>query len=148
MVQSSNRKPQSSVGTNKKETFGTTTQRCMFPLNVFLKRHPLSPFSKRGLLSAAILVVSVAIATLAMHYFEGWSITDSFFFITMLTTTQGPTATPSTFWGKVFASLYAYYSVGLLVTTIGLMFGPMLGYAVKRGVDYVEKEEKKLRKEL
>jgi hypothetical protein len=120
----------------------------MFQLGVLSKKHPLSPFSRRGLTSAAILVVSVVVATLVMHLLEGWSIVDSFFFITMLTTTQGPTATPSTFWGKIFASLYAYYSVGLLVTTIGLMFGPMLGYAVRKGVYYVEKEEKKLRKDL
>ncbi len=117
-------------------------------LGVLHPSHPLTPFSKKGLTSVSVLLLSVLIATLVIHYLEGWSIVDSFYYISMITTTQGPTSTPSTFAGKVFASVYAYYSVGLLVTTVVFSFGPLLGYTFRRGTKFFEFEESRFAAEL
>ena len=80
-----------------------------------------------------------------MHILEGGSYVDSFYFISMLATTQGPADIPKTTPGHVFASLFAFISVGAVLSAIVFMFGPLMGTAFKKGIDYVEKEEAKLK---
>jgi hypothetical protein len=107
--------------------------------------HPLSPFSKRGLLSLGVLALSVSVATFVVHLLEHWSLLDSFFYISMITTAMGPPYPPSTALGKVFVSFYSYYAIGLLVTTISFLFGPAMGYTLRKGTKFFEEEEARIR---
>jgi hypothetical protein len=116
----------------------------MFRLLRSVRRHPLSPFSKRGLQALALFFGSIVTATFIMHLLEGWSLVDSFYYITMLTTGEGPSNSPATLVGKLFASFYSIYSVAMLLTTATLMFGPMMGYTFRRGVEFFEKEKVRL----
>jgi hypothetical protein len=111
-------------------------------------RHPLSPFKLKTLYSIVVVVAVLAVGTEAIHIIEGWGYIDSFYFISLIATAQGPTASPKTDAGKIFASLFAFVSVGVVVSALVFVFGPMLGSLVKIGFDYVEGEERKLGREL
>lgn len=99
-----------------------------------------------------ILVGSVlTIGTLGMHYIENYSYIDSFYFVSMLATGEGPSATPATFVGKIFASLIAFVSVGTVLFSLAFLFGPFLtrlfkaeAKKLKAEEDIIEKEARKL----
>ncbi len=109
-------------------------------------KHPLSPFKRKTLYSIAILTVVLAIGTEVMHVLEGWSYVDSFYFISLLATTQGPTTIPRTALGKIFAAVIAFVSVGAVISAVVFVFGPLMGTVLKMGMDYIEKEEAKILK--
>jgi hypothetical protein len=107
-------------------------------------KHPLSPFKMRTLYSISIVILVLAIGTEVMHVLEGWSYVDSFYFVSLIATTQGPTNMPKTDLGKIFASIIAFVSVGAVLSAIVFVFGPLFGTVLKVGIDYIEKEEAKL----
>jgi hypothetical protein len=113
-----------------------------------LLRHPLSPFKLKTLYSIAVVVAVLAVGTEAMHIIEGWGYVDSFYFISLIATAQGPTASPRTDAGKIFAALFAFISVGAVVSALVFVFGPMLGSLAKTGFDYVEREERRIELQL
>lgn len=80
------------------------------------------------------------IGTVGMKLLAGWSWVDSFYFMSMVATAQGPSIAPPTFWSKIFASIMAFVSIGTLITAIGTIFGPFLGYVFHKGVMFAEKE--------
>lgn len=108
-------------------------------------KHPLSPFKRRALYSIGVVVIVVAVGTEVMHVLEGWSYVDSFYFISLLATTQGPTIIPRTDIGKFFAALIAFVSVGVVLSSIVFVAGPVIGSVLKVGMDFAEKEEKRLK---
>lgn len=111
-------------------------------------RHPLSPLKRRTFYSILLVFLVVSIGTEVMHVLEGWSYVDSFYFISFVATTQGPNLTPKTDVGKIFASVIAFVSVGVVVSALVFVLGPLLGTVVKVGIDYVEREERKLKREF
>jgi hypothetical protein len=108
-------------------------------------RHPLSPFKRKTLYSIAVVALVLAVGTEGMHVLEGWSYVDSFYFISLIATTQGPGSIPRTDAGKIFASLMAFVSVGAVLSALAFVFGPLFGTLLKVGIDYVEREEEKIR---
>lgn len=111
-------------------------------------RHPLSPLKRRTLYSIILVIAVLAVGTEIMHVLEGWSYVDSFYFVSLIATTQGPTFAPKTDVGKIFASVMAFVSVGAVISALVFIFGPLLGTVVKVGFDYVEREEQKLKGEF
>ncbi len=103
-------------------------------------RHPLSPFKLRTLHSVVILTLVIVIGTLGMHYLEDWSYVESFYFVSLIASTQGPTATPHTDAGKIFASILAFVSVGAALSAVAFIFGPLFGTLVKVGIDHAENQ--------
>ena len=75
-----------------------------------------------------------------MHLIEGLSYLDSFYFMSMIATAQGPMMTPATPTGKIFASIIAFISVGTVVAALGFIFGPFFGKLWHIGVEHLEKE--------
>jgi hypothetical protein len=105
---------------------------------------PLSPPLKRGI-SSFILVGSVmVIGTVGIHHLEGLSYIDSFYFMSMIATAQGPAVAPVTTGGKVFTSIIAFLSVGAVVAALGFIFGPFFGKLWKVGVEKMEDEMRRL----
>ena len=76
---------------------------------------------------------------------ENWDYVDSFYFISLIATTQGPTRSPVTDAGKIFAASMAFVSVGAVLSAVAFIFGPLFGTALKAGFDYLEKEERKVK---
>ena len=95
---------------------------------------------KRGLFSFLIVTVVMTIGTLGMHALEGLSYLDAFYFMSMIATAQGPTITPLTAGGKIFAALISFISVGAVVAALGFLFGPFLGQLWKIRVEIIEEE--------
>ena len=75
-----------------------------------------------------------------IHLIERLSWVDAFYFMSMIATAQGPTITPQTALGKIFASVMAFISAGCVVASLGFLFGPFLGKLFKIGVDKFEEE--------
>ncbi len=101
--------------------------------------HPLSPFSDRAIFSFLLFIASIIVATLVIHFSENWSIVNSFYYIAMVTTTNGAPFPPSDAAVKIFTSLWAYFSMILLATTLTVSFGPLIGYLVKEGASVMKK---------
>ncbi|MFI5412492.1 MAG: hypothetical protein ACHQX1_01225 [Candidatus Micrarchaeales archaeon] len=104
--------------------------------------------SKRAIYSFSLVVIVMFIGTVGMHLIEGYSYIDSFYFMSMLATAEGPTTTPATVLGKIFASLMAFLSVGTVIFAIGFILGPFFGRVLKVGEEKIKEEEKTLSKEI
>ncbi|HZW55648.1 MAG TPA: hypothetical protein VFF30_05105 [Nitrososphaerales archaeon] len=105
-----------------------------------LFEHPLSPISKRAAYATLAILLVMTIGTVGMRALTGWGWIDSFYFMAMLATAQGPSTAPPSFWAKIFAAFMAFVSVGTLITAVGVIFGPFLGYVFHKGVMFAEKE--------
>ena len=105
--------------------------------------HPLSPVGRRGLYAISAVIVVVGVGTVGTQLLTGWTWIDSFYFFSMVATAEGPPNSPPTFWSKVFIAIMAYVSIGTLITSIGILFGPFLGYAWHKGIHYAEMELEK-----
>ncbi len=86
------------------------------------------------------------IGTVGMHLIERLSYVDSFYFMSMIATAQGPAFAPATTAGKIFISVIAFVSVGCVVASLGFFFGPFLGKLWKIGVEKFEEEMDHLKK--
>ena len=104
-----------------------------------MHHHYRSPY-KRGILSFLLITVIMAVGTVGMHFIERMSYLDSFYFMSMIATAQGPMMIPSTPAGKIFASLMAFISVGTVVAALGFLFGPFWGKLWHIGVEHLKKE--------
>lgn len=110
--------------------------------------HPLTPLSDRVIFTGLFFVASIMIASLFIHLAENWSFLNSFYFVAMVTTTNGapfPATTPAV---VLFTSLWAYYSFILLATIITLAFGPLIGFLIKDGGEYIKKAENEIEENL
>jgi hypothetical protein len=84
------------------------------------------------------------VGTVGTEYLTGWSWIDSFYFMSMVATAQGPPNSPPNFWSKIFIAIMAFVSIGTLITAAGILFGPFLGYAFHKGVHFAEEQELKI----
>jgi len=109
-----------------------------------LGQRTLRSIYRRGALSTALVACVLAVGTVGMHIIEGMSYVDAFYFMSMLATAQGPTISPSTVAGKLFAAAMAFFSVGTVVAALGFIFGPFFGMLWRVGVKKVEEEEARL----
>jgi len=109
--------------------------------------HPLSPISKRGLYAVVAIAVVMTAGTVGTKLLTGWAWIDSFYFMSMVATAQGPPNAPPNFWSKIFISIMAFVSIGTLITAIGTLFGPFLGYLFHKGAHLAVEEEAKLGQE-
>jgi voltage-gated potassium channel len=93
-------------------------------------------------------VFVLSIGTVGIHYLEGWAYIDSFYFMSMLVTAEGPPNAPATDGGKLFASLMAFIGVGSVVTASVYLFGPVFGALWRRGVYEFEKDIHAVEREI
>jgi hypothetical protein len=119
----------------------------MQPRKLF--NHPLSPLAKRTGLSFAAILIVIGVGMIGMKALSpGWTWIDSFYFMAMLGTAEGPPITPPTFWGEIFAGVMAFVSIGTLITAAGIIFGPALGYLFQRGRHFADEELHRADEEL
>lgn len=112
------------------------------PLKEVLNRsHPLSPLSDRVLITLGIFIASIIIATLVVMFSEEWTLVNSFYYIAMITTTNGAPFPPTSPGVVIFTSLWAYFSFILLATLVVNAFGPLIGYLINEGITYIKKAE-------
>lgn len=107
-----------------------------------LHRHHYHSAFNRALYCFSLATFVLLLGTLGMHIIEGFSLTDSFYFTSMIATGQGPPplVAPVTNVGKLFTCLIAFISVGSMVAALGFLFGPFLGKLWRIGVMKFEEE--------
>lgn len=110
-------------------------------------RHPLSPIARRTAWALIAVIIVMAVGTVGTKELTGWGWVDSFYFMAMIATAEGPPNAPPNPSAKIFISLMAFVSIGTLVTAIGTIFGPYLGYLLHKGIRFAEKEIEKIEKE-
>jgi hypothetical protein len=113
-----------------------------------LFKHPLSPIARRSAWAILAIFIVMTIGTVGVKELTGSDWVYSFFFMSMIATGQGPPANNLTgAYAEIFVSIMAFVSVGTLITSIGVIFGPFFGYLFHKGVRFAEKEVEKLENE-
>lgn len=105
-------------------------------------------FLTRAAYSFALIVVIMVIGMVGMNQLEGLAYLDSFYFTAFLATGEGPTFTPVTVGGKVFAGLMSFVSVGAVITSLLFLFGPFFGAVFKLGLEKIEEEAEKEKEKI
>jgi len=100
--------------------------------------------AKRGAVSLATVAAVVLVITVGMHFIEGMTYLDAFYFAAMLSTGQGPNYTPATVAGKVFAAIMAFVAIGIVISALIFVFGPFFGYLLRMGWEKVEEEAERV----
>jgi hypothetical protein len=109
--------------------------------------HPLTPLARRSAIAIFAILVVMTIGTVGMKFLSGWGWLESFYFMAMLGTAEGPPEVPPNAISSIFAGVMAFISIGTLITAAGIIFGPTLGYLFHRGMQYSQKEYEKLESE-
>ena len=112
-----------------------------------LFKHPLTPIARRSVWALLAIVVVMTIGTVGVKELGGKNWIDSFFFMSMVATGQGPPTNVSGAYAEIFVSIMAFISVGTLITSIGVIFGPFFGYLLHKGIRFSEREIEKLENE-
>lgn len=92
----------------------------LLPFKEFVRR-----FLRHAGVAIAIVLGSLSIGMLGYHYIEGLSWIDALLNSAMLLGGMGPVSELHTFWGKVFASVYALYSGIVFLVVAGVLFVPI-----------------------
>ena len=92
----------------------------MLSLTAFVRR-----WLRHAGVAVGIVVGSLAIGILGYHFLEGLDWVDALLNSTMLLGGMGPVSKLHTFWGKIFASLYALYSGIVFLVVAGVLFAPV-----------------------
>ena len=85
-----------------------------------------------GMITATMIVFSLAIGMLGYHYFESLSWVDSLLNASMILGGMGPVDTLKTNSGKIFASFYALYSGIILLASVGILAAPLFHRVLHR----------------
>ena len=102
-------------------------------------RHLRSPI-KRGIISLVLVILVLSSGTIILHFMERMSYIDSFYFISMIATAQGPAMAPQTSIGKIFVAFMSFVSIGVVVAALGFIFGPFFGKLWRIGVEHLEED--------
>jgi hypothetical protein len=89
----------------------------------------------------------MTVGTVGMKVLTGWDWIASFYFMSMIATAEGPPTLPPNSISQIFAAIMAFISIGTLITAIGTIFGPFLGYLFHKGVTFAERERERKEKE-
>lgn len=98
----------------------------------------LFPLRTRALVALVLVGSVVSFGTFGYAYIEHQSILQAFYFMSMIFTAQGPPSEPTTTAGLLFAAVMAYISIGVLVSSIAFLFGPLFVHAITDVVKGVE----------
>jgi hypothetical protein len=97
------------------------------------KKQPLAPLSiyrkrllRSGVYMLGILGCSLLVGIVGYKYTCGYSWVDSLLNASMILGGMGPMNPINNDWGKVFASFYAIFCGVMLLTSIGVLFTPVL----------------------
>ena len=99
---------------------------------------------RRGLYSSALVAAIMTVGTLGMHVTERMPYLDAFYFMSMIATAQGPVVVPATAAGKLFAAFMSFVSVGVVVASLGFLFGPFFTHLWHLSRRRLEEEERRL----
>jgi hypothetical protein len=90
------------------------------------KRFYYANLFKSALIALIILAVSLAIGVIGYHYFYQISWVDSLLNASMILTGMGPVDKAESDGAKIFSSIYALYSGVAFLTSVAVIFSPIV----------------------
>jgi hypothetical protein len=90
------------------------------------KQHFYSKLGKGIVIGTIFIVFSLGIGTLGYHYYFHISWVDSFLNASMILTGMGPVDKAETDGAKLFSSIYAIYSGVAFLTSVAIIFSPVV----------------------
>ena len=113
-----------------------------------IRKHHFHSGRNRAIYCFSLAGFVLAFGTFGLHFIEGFSLIDAFYFTSMIATGQGPAPSiaPQTDLGKLFTSILAFISAGVMIASLGFLFGPFFGRLWHIGVRKVEEEMSLLKK--
>ena len=97
------------------------------------KKHPLLPFPlflarllRYLIYSISLICFSLAVGVAGYHFIAKLSWVDSLYNASMILTGMGPVAVLPTSAAKVFASIYALFSGIVFLSTVAVVFAPIV----------------------
>ncbi len=86
----------------------------------------LSSILKNGLFASSVIFISLLIGILGYMYFFNLGFVDGLYNASMILTGMGPVDKPINNAGKIFASFYALYSGVAFLTSVAVLFSPIV----------------------
>jgi hypothetical protein len=77
------------------------------------------------LFASALIFISLVLGMLGYHGFEHMKWIDAFDNAAMILSGMGPLSVPQSWWGKLFAGVYALYSGLVLIIATGMIVAPI-----------------------
>lgn len=93
----------------------------VLPRAAFIKRQVIFLFY-----ASSLLTISLLIGMTGYHFLGGFDWTDSFYNASMILTGMGPVDTLPTPTAKYFAGTYALFSGIIFLSTVAILFAPMI----------------------
>lgn len=105
------------------------------------------PIYRRALFSVSLVLAILIIGTVLFRYIEHYTWINSFYFVSMLATAEGPPYAPVTALGKIVASIFAFVSIGSVIFALAFIFGPLFGRLIRFSEKEIKKEERVIKRE-
>ena len=105
----------------------TRSPQTIAPLKEFLPR-----LLRHGRLAVVIVAFSLGSGMLGYHLIAGLGWIDAFLNASMILTGMGPVAQMTSDASKLFAGIYALYSGVAFLTSVGIVFAPLLHRGLHR----------------
>ena len=102
------------------------------------KRHFINKLIKNIAIGILFLIISLGIGVFGYHYFFNISWLDSLVNASMILTGMGPVYRAVSDGAKWFSSLYAVYSGVAFLTSVAVIFGPIVHRFLHKFKLYVE----------
>ena len=103
---------------------------------------------RRVVYSVSLIVLVLAVGVVGFHQLEGLRWVDAVYFESMLAAGQGPPIPLATDWGKVFASVMGFVSVGTVLVTLVVNLGPIMAQIWRESLDQLEADAKRLEQDI
>jgi hypothetical protein len=87
---------------------------------------------RHALLAGGVLLASLGLGMVGYHGFEGLGWLDAFLNAAMILSGMGPVAPLTTAASKLFAGFYALFSGIAFLTTVGILFAPVVHRALHK----------------
>jgi hypothetical protein len=84
------------------------------------------------------IVVVMVVGIVGFHYIEGMRWVDALYMESMLATGQGPPISLSTDYGKIFASIMGFVSVGTVFASLIVTLVPIVSQLWREGLERLE----------
>ncbi|MDA4116751.1 MAG: hypothetical protein OK455_00205 [Thaumarchaeota archaeon] len=109
---------------------------------------PTSSRKRRVFYALSGIIAVMVGGTIGFHQIEGMDWVNAVYFESMLATGQGPPIQLATDWGKIFASIMAFVSVGSVITALVVTLIPIISQLWREGLERVEKDARVLGEEI
>ena len=98
--------------------------------------------------SLSLVVLVLVVGVVGFHQLEGMRWVDAVYFESMLAAGQGPPISLTTDWGKIFASVMGFVSVGTVLVSLVVNIGPIMSQIWRESLEQLETDAKRLEQDI